>query len=109
MASSRTDLLLDHVEVVEQPLPRRRDRPVGADVGGEQRTCLSENSLVLGEARKQAVARRALAKAMRGGGEARPVMLHLLCAEELGTKRRLAGDRARPAWFTPKHADELDQ
>src|SRR5688500_19011623 len=100
MASRRTDLLLDHVEVVEPPLPCRRDRPLGAGMGGGHRTCLREGSLVLGEARQQAVARRALAKAMRGGGEARPVMLHLLCAEKLGAKWRLAGGRAQPAWFT---------
>jgi hypothetical protein len=59
VAPRRADLLLDQVEVVEQPLRRGRDPPPFGDREGESVAGLREHALVVREPRQQAVGARA--------------------------------------------------
>jgi hypothetical protein len=88
-------LLLDEVEVVEQPFARRRDAPLAFGAAREQGADLDQRLLVAGQPAQQPVraARRAGAVA---GGDAGAVLLHLLGGEQPGAQRCVVGFGPRP-------------
>jgi hypothetical protein len=97
MPLGRADLLLDQVEIVEQPLRGGGDAQVRGDVGGLSFADVREDAFVRGEARQQPVAGAARREPVRGR-KALAVLLHLVGAVELRSQRRfliegLAGRR----------------
>ena len=90
----RADLLLDQVEVVEQPLARRRDSAVAVHGFGEQRPDGQQHRLVLRQPRQQPVRSMLRAQPVRGGQHS-SVLHHLLAAEQLRAKRWLFAGEAR--------------
>ena len=90
----RADLLLDQVEVVEQPLPGRRDAPVVVHGLRQQRPHGGEQRLVLREALQEGVRAARRAQPM-GGGQYLAVQRHLLAAEQLRAQRRFSAGKGR--------------
>ena len=82
MSARCADLLLDEVEVVEQPLARRRNRGARLDRCRQQIAGFEQDGLVLRQAREQQIAPAFRSQCMRRR-ERPAVMLHLIGAEEL--------------------------
>ena len=82
------DLLLDQVEVVEQPLAGRRHAAAGRDRLGQLLENPAENFLVGGQARQQLVGSAFRRERMRLR-QVPAVLLHLVGAEELRPQGRL--------------------
>ena len=101
MASGGTDLFLDEVQVVEQPLRRRSDAVLRRDRGREGRAGREQHSLVVGQAREQAIRQSLGTRAVRGC-ETRAILLHLIRAEQFGAQRRLIAHRAPERGVTPR-------
>ena len=82
----RADLLLDQVEIVEQPFRGGRDAAVRRDRRGQQVADFDQDGFVLGQPRQQLVgaARRQPVR----DREALAVLLHLIGAEQLRSQRR---------------------
>ena len=86
----RANLLLDEVEVVEEPLGCRCDASVRRDRLGQQVADFDQDAIVLREPRQQPVrvARRQTVRER----EVPAVLLHLIGAEQLRPQRRLLAD-----------------
>jgi len=88
ISAGQPDLILNQIEIVQQPLCRRRDAPIAGHRGGDQVIGLDENAFVVVQARNQMVAAasfRHLVQHREAGGMAR----QLVDAEQLGPQRRL--------------------
>lgn len=84
------NLVLDDVEVVDQPLGRRSDRAVLADGGGDGAVRAEQHPPVVAKARRQCSAPGGPGRHALRGGETLGVLLEALDAEEL-TADRLCG------------------
>jgi hypothetical protein len=78
------ELLLDDMEVVDQPFRRRRDRSFVADGLGQRPIGLEQDPPVLGHPFRDGVTRLRLAGDPLGGREGFAVLLQPLDAEKLG-------------------------
>ncbi len=87
-------LLLDEIEVVEQPFGRRRHAPLGGGGGGELAVDADQHALVVGQPGEQPVGQRLVGDAV-AGGQAAGMLRHLLGAVELGAQRLVAHRGAR--------------
>ena len=108
VASRRADLLLDQVEIVEQPFAGRRDRLLRLDRPGQQRAGIGQHGLVLGEAWEQEIATPLRPEHVRGR-KRRAVLLHLLGTEELGAKRRFVRDDRSRALVAAQERQPSDE
>ena len=91
------ELLVDDVEVVDEPLGGRRDRALFADRPGDHAVRLDEDAAVLRDARLDGMALPRLSGDDLGTGERARVLLQPLDAEELGENRLLeVGLRPNP-------------
>ena len=86
------DLLLDQVEIVEQPFTGRRDRALGLDRRGEQIEGAQQGLLVRRQPRQQEVGDAPAGQRM-DPGQRLAVAAHLPAAEQLGAQRRWFVDR----------------
>ncbi len=101
----RADLLVDQVEVVEQPFRGGRDAAIGRDRRGQQVADFEQDAFVLGQARQQPVGRAAGRQPVRGR-EVLAVLLHLIGAEQLRSQRRfLVGIFAERVGAAEAHRD----
>ena len=89
----RADLLLDQVEVVEQPFPCRDDAAVGRQRLGQKLAGFDQDSFVVGQPREQAI-RSPSSRQLVRSGQGPPVLLHLVGAEQLGAQGRFVGGAA---------------
>ena len=74
-------LLVNDVEVVEEPLGRRGDRLLVLDRPGQDAVCLKQDAAVLGDARSDRVSPPGGVGHRLGGGEGLRVLLEPLHAE----------------------------
>jgi hypothetical protein len=77
------ELLVDDVEVVDEPLSGRRDRPLVLDGTGQGAVRLQEDATVVGDARPDGAAPAGLIGDRLRGGKGLRVLLQPLHAEEL--------------------------
>jgi hypothetical protein len=100
MKPGKADLLLDQIEIVEQPLAGRRHAASGFDRFRQQPGCLDQYLFVVGQSRQQAI-RAACVRIPMHASEKLAVLFHLVAAEQLRPQRRLARirqvSRPRPA------------
>src|SRR6185436_3467209 len=92
MAPGRANLLLDQVEVVEQPFSRRRNPSIGLDCGREHIEGTQEDAFVIGQSSQQPVPNVPHSQLMRAGKEL-AVSTHLLTAEQLGPWQQVFAPR----------------
>ncbi len=91
------ELLVDDVEVVDEPLGGRRDRPFVLDRPGQDAVRLQQDAAVLGDAGPDGVSPTGRVGDRLGGGKRLRVLLQPLHAEELREDRLLElGLRANP-------------
>ena len=91
----RPDLLLDQIEVVEQPFSRRRDPAVGIDGVRQQDPHGHQQALVLRQPSQEPVGCTPSAQPVPAGQDL-SVLGHLLATEELrAQRRRFAGEGRR--------------
>ena len=91
------ELLVDDVEVVDEPFGGRRDRPFVLDRAGQDAVRLQQDAAVLGDAGPDGVSPTGRVGDRLGGGEGLRVLLQPLHAEELGEDRLFElGLRANP-------------
>ena len=83
MVADVPQLLVDDVEVVDQPLRGRRDRPFLADLLGEHAVRLEQHPSVVAHARRQGVALTRVGGDVLGGRQALGVLLEAFDAEQL--------------------------
>ena len=92
------ELLVDDVEVVDEPLGGRRDRAFVLDRPGQDAVRLQQDAAVLGDARPDGASPAGRVGDRLGGGQRLGVLLEALDAEELGEDRLLElGRQANPA------------
>ena len=87
----RADLLVDQVEIVDQPFRGGRDAAAFRHFHRQQVAHARQDRFVVGEARQQPVGRTVRGQPMRDR-EVPAVLFHLLDAEELRPQRRLFVD-----------------
>ncbi|MDE1927316.1 MAG: hypothetical protein KGL18_08655 [Burkholderiales bacterium] len=90
MAPGHAHLLLDEVEVVEQPFAGGRDAALLVGAAGELGAGVGQHLLVVAEPAQQPVP-RAQRRQLVAGGELPAMLLHLVGGEQLRTQRRLGG------------------
>ena len=100
VAPGGAHLLLDQVEVVEQPFGGRRHAPFGGRGAGELSVDAGQHALVVGQPGEQPVGQRPVGDAV-GGRQPLGMLRHLVGAVELGAQRlvvagQLAVSRLRP-------------
>jgi hypothetical protein len=83
MVADVPQLLVDDVEVVDQPLRGRRDRPFLADLLGEHTVRLEEHPSVVADARRQGVALTRIGGDVLGDRQALGILLEEFYAEQL--------------------------
>ena len=81
------ELLLDDVEIVDEPLGRRRDGPLLADGAADRAIGRAQDTAVVVDALQQALPARRAAEDGLGGGQALGVLLEPLDPEELRPDR----------------------
>jgi hypothetical protein len=81
------DLLVDDVEVVDQPFRRRHDRPLFAYCLRERSIRREQDATVVGEPRQQGSPAARIVRHALGGGETLRMLLQPLAAEQLGADR----------------------
>ena len=105
------DLLLDQVEVVQQPFGRRRDPALAPGRLGQPLAAVGDDRLVVGQPAEQQIHAGAFAQAVLASQLA-AVLFHLLGIEQLRAQRRLllrsragghaaAAERLQPAQLEP--------
>lgn len=93
MAFGGADLFFDQIKIIQQPLPGGRDPVICGHFGGQQRTNLGQDALILGQPGQQQI--RGLVGRQAMGSRQPPAMLfHLVCAEQFRPQRRFVGDKA---------------
>ncbi len=85
------NLFFDQIEVIEQPLPGRRDLAGRRDRNHEQRADVDQGPFVLGQPRQKLVRPMSRRQLMRGR-ETPAVLFHLDGAEQFRAQRRLVAD-----------------
>src|SRR4030095_14868899 len=97
MPLGRTDLLVDQVEIVEQPFRGGSNATVGRDGRSQQIADLDQEAVVLGQAYQKLIANAAWRQPMRHR-KALAVLLHLIGVEQIRSQRRLfvGGVATRP-------------
>jgi len=81
------ELLLDDVEIVDEPLGRRRDGPLLADGAADRAIGRAQDAAVVVDTLQQALPARCATKDGLGGGQALGVLLEPLDPEELRPDR----------------------
>ena len=84
IASDLADLVLDDVEIVDQPFGRRRDRIIVAGRGDDGAIGRQQDPAVVAQPRRQRPAGNRPRRDPLSGGEAFGMLLETLDAEELG-------------------------
>ncbi len=102
------DLILDQIEVIEQPFPGRRDPAVLRDRDHEQPADADQDGFIVLEASQQAIRRVSGHQEVRVG-EPLAVLFHLYGAEEFGAQRRFVAAIARGQTVSRAPVPPLEQ